>query len=315
MEETRTRDLTDGLVAYYPFDETTHNSEIYDGAQGTAGKIDGCIAFDTDSRIVVDNSVVDGLGDFTFSSWVKLSELNGEINTVFSCANIIQSNELIIYYRPDQERWSLEIQMNEYQFASDTIEDFNWHHIIVIRNNTDSRLFIDGQQIGNDLSVINNTINVDSNGFIIAQEQDNLGGGFEENNDLSGFLDEFVVYNYAIDNSKISELYNLGIGKRADECSFSDYVYYNDMDCLTDMSGNDNNGEGLNGITEIDTGYNGYGSCMKFDGSDDYIEVNDHSSLNMDYFTVSGWIKIPDLPGGDRSWITKAQFGDGGFTD
>ena len=56
-----------------------------------------------------------------------------------------------------------------------------------------------------------------------------------------------------------------------------------------DSSGNDNNGTLINSPTWT-TGQ--FGQALKFDGIDDYVEINDHNSLKPANITVSVWVNI-----------------------
>lgn len=58
---------------------------------------------------------------------------------------------------------------------------------------------------------------------------------------------------------------------------------------IYDLSGNDNNGSMTNGLTISDDGM----KSMLFDGSDDYLNVGNGSTLKLPYnVTISAWIKI-----------------------
>jgi len=70
-----------------------------------------------------------------------------------------------------------------------------------------------------------------------------------------------------------------------------------------DYSGNRNNGTltDMNTIGNATSGWNStdckFGSCLKFDGVNDYVDVGNASSLNMgtNDFTISSWIKLNKL--------------------
>ncbi len=64
-----------------------------------------------------------------------------------------------------------------------------------------------------------------------------------------------------------------------------------------DMSGNDNNGTLLNGITYSNSG----GGSMSFDGLDDYVQIADSASLRTGSVTVSVWYYIRDNPDCDAN--------------
>ncbi|MDD4531331.1 MAG: prepilin-type N-terminal cleavage/methylation domain-containing protein [Candidatus Pacebacteria bacterium] len=89
-------------------------------------------------------------------------------------------------------------------------------------------------------------------------------------------------------------------------------------------SWNGGNGGTISGFTDTTAGYgdthgSGWmsssncisGTCLKFDGSNDYINVIDNSNLDSNSITVSAWIKIGDsLPGDWGTIIAKGYQSD-----
>jgi parallel beta-helix repeat protein len=64
---------------------------------------------------------------------------------------------------------------------------------------------------------------------------------------------------------------------------------------VTDSSGNGNNGTAQNGANT--TNFSMFGRAGEFDGDDDYVEIFDSSSLQLDtYFTVEAWAYIRTFP-------------------
>ena len=66
--------------------------------------------------------------------------------------------------------------------------------------------------------------------------------------------------------------------------SLQAWITYDD---LFDKSSNSNDGTAFNGASEVS---GKFGSAISFDGIDDYIEVQDSTSLNTGQFTISTWI-------------------------
>jgi hypothetical protein len=82
-----------------------------------------------------------------------------------------------------------------------------------------------------------------------------------------------------------------------------------------DISGNGNSGSMLNGLTANSTNNLGaVGNGLSFDGIDDYIEVPTNGIFNPTSVTVSGWIKLDQLPavlGNDAPIIYADSAGSG----
>jgi len=65
-----------------------------------------------------------------------------------------------------------------------------------------------------------------------------------------------------------------------------------------DASGNGNDGTLQNMETgDWVTGHNGNGYALDFDGTNEIVEVSDHSSLNLSNMTIAFWIKGDSAPG------------------
>ncbi|MEW5761506.1 MAG: LamG-like jellyroll fold domain-containing protein, partial [Candidatus Thermoplasmatota archaeon] len=77
-----------------------------------------------------------------------------------------------------------------------------------------------------------------------------------------------------------------------------------------DSSYYSNNGN-LNGFSDPPTAYSGWsgdcklGSCLRFDGSDDYVNASNSPSLNITgVFTLSAWVKLfSDVPAGQSPMV------------
>ena len=75
----------------------------------------------------------------------------------------------------------------------------------------------------------------------------------------------------------------------------------------TDLSGNGNTGTLMNGPTYS----NSNGGSLSFDGSDDYVNISNSSSLNPSYVSVSCWVKF-DVVNINRQLIAKRNTFDQG---
>jgi len=78
-------------------------------------------------------------------------------------------------------------------------------------------------------------------------------------------------------------------------------------DNVYDLSGNGNTGSVVNAKWDADK----FGSCLSFDGSGDYVEIADDSSLDLDEdFAISVWFKAADQLRSDI--VYKGDTGAGG---
>ena len=285
-------DLTTDLVSYYKFDENAidsvgSNDITITGASNVTGKINNSYDFGVSDYGSIPYGVADGLTDFTFSFWGKIDVLNTGVdwpgNYVFSGATHIEDDEFYIGYIYDASSWALAIDETNYYFATNTsVIDLDWHHIVVIRDGTSARLYIDGSQIGSDITVASTPLDISPSGFILAQEQEFVGGGFATHQSWNGKLDEIGIWSRALTSTEVSELYNSGAG--------NSYPFI--LTCFSRIINPQpilytNNAYNFLG-TFLDSDYNsettyeysfGYNNTNSFNGSEIYIDTNQ----NLDY--------------------------------
>ena len=119
-------------------------------------------------------------------------------------------------------------------------------------------------------------------------------------NDIS-FSNENIIYNETV--TIYSEIHNIGLVNSTNvNVSFYEggVPFWNNNtvamwhmdegsgDKIYDVSLNCNDGNLIDGPTWVE---GKYGKALKFDGEDDYVYIQTPSSLRVDYYTVSVWIK------------------------
>lgn len=207
--------LTQDLIAWYRFEDgdardytSTINAEFadttaYDGIvndvtyQSTGGVTDviketksGGFTFtggNTNEYLSLDATAVNDLSDYTISLWVKNPTSN---EYYLSLANSSKDNEMIF---------------------GDSLDATAWKHCVVTRENGTGNAYVNASS--NNSFLYNNTygsdpLDVDQGGFIIGQEQDSVGGDFDSNQAHEGNIDDIRIYNRALTQSEISDIYN-----------------------------------------------------------------------------------------------------------
>ena len=98
-----------------------------------------------------------------------------------------------------------------YDFTGVDLSEDTWYHIALVREATKVRLFIDGAEQapigGIDVPVLDLTL--DPSGFIFCQDQDVLGGGFQDYQCLNGQMDNLLIYNRALTPTEVTEIYSV----------------------------------------------------------------------------------------------------------
>ena len=149
---------------------------------------------------------IDGLGDFTISFYVKINGFN-HFNNILSLANEKGFNELIVAYNNNYKRKGILITVEEdlYEFpgTETVLNDLGWHHILIVRSSTRATLLVDGSLKGSSIDVSSGLLEVDPGGFVIGQDQDALGGGFEAYQSFNGAIADLKIYKYALEYAKL----------------------------------------------------------------------------------------------------------------
>ncbi len=150
------------------------------------------------------SSVVNGLTDFTFAFFADMNELNSN-NNLISGATSLNANSFLIGYAPSSNRWEIQIGGVSNSISDSTLEDNAWHHVAFTRSGSTLALYIDGIFV-NSTSVSSTALAVDTGGFLVGQDQDTLGGGFQVNQGWGGSIDDFRIYNGALSAGQIGTL-------------------------------------------------------------------------------------------------------------
>ena len=312
---------SDGLVGYWPFngnanDESgNENNGTVNGATLTAdrfGVVNSAFFFDG----IDDNILLPDLGfsdAFTISGYINTSSLAS--NEVFR--SIIGDNDG--WTNPDIH-WGVTNELIYAKVAAQVncvcVNEFTlndclekWVHVVYSHdNNSDSKLYADGQLIG---QITDPTLQASLQ--VLA-----IGSQFNNQRFWHGALDDFAIWSRALTEEEIAELYNapscdltvdLGadtLGLCAGDSVLLDagagYNYYdwstgdNTQSIYASTTGNYSVTVGDS--VGVDNDYS-----MSFDGVDDYVELTDLSVLNQ--VTWACWIKPHSFSTGQNHFLSK----------
>lgn len=191
----------------------TDDQASYDGTAyvtpstgNTGGKICSALDFSSSSSsdyAVLNKDSLNGATDFTLSIWHKGSSNNGR--AILSGARAGEDNEILLWIQDGSTRFIAYINgAAASPITFPTIADNQWHHLVWRRSGTQSCFFTDGVQRGCN-TVQSKALVIES--LVLAQEQDNVGGGFSASQDWEGKLDEFLIFRSALSNAEIQSIY------------------------------------------------------------------------------------------------------------
>jgi len=238
-------DLNYGLVAYYPFngnanDESGHgNHGVVYGAvltEDRLGNADSAYSFDGwDDRIVVQNSPLIGFSHqpFSISVWIKADpvqyfragivskRIGIEPDVGFHLWQIGTSPEI-----PELRENTVALGLTHYDeshrlgrsgqaiFSSSKTNDSEWHHIVSTYDNNYMRIYVNGileNIIMHDSGFDNNASPLLIGSFWYSYSD---GHGGRKWCTLNGSIDELRIYNRALSDTEVFELFKEGtVGK------------------------------------------------------------------------------------------------------
>ncbi|SLM28771.1 exported hypothetical protein [Desulfamplus magnetovallimortis] len=218
-------DLKDGLVAYYPFngnanDESGNgNHGVVNGANLTEdrfGNAKSAYSFDTNNYIKIDNSSIFQFGDnaLTLCAWFKAPEgssyrciLGKQASSGGYGGFVLRVNEdgkfqFFASYCGSSRCGSLP---EHSAFSPIRIDDELFHHAVGVRLATgELKLYIDGEYVGSSLLEIPNLDINNTNPLFIGTQN------IHHDYSYKGIVDEVRIYNRALSESEIQELYREG---------------------------------------------------------------------------------------------------------
>lgn len=332
-----------GLVAEWRFDElawASNPQEVRDSSgnahhgiafnsQPTAGFL--CNAADftaagVEDYIRLDHESLNGLDDWSISVWVT-SNRNADQTILSASKSDSELNEAVMYFDGASTFWP-SVRSNPF-FDNNTritlpyaINDGNFHHLVWTRDrsNSETCLYLDSSLVGCTTHADGgNTMEVITNGLIIGQEQDVVGGDFDINQVWVGLIDELVLFDNELNAGEVLFIYdNQLAGRRwnGDDrvCpeALPPATAYWRMDETTwdgspgevsDLSGNGLNmtsysGALTNNLAPARTGDPGTCGYGQFDGSNSYLQIDHDPLLSISSnLSITLWMKPDSIPG------------------
>jgi hypothetical protein len=226
-------------ILEYRFDEcslasgVTDSAGVYDGTangstDSTAAEFQinrslNLSATGTSDYVTLDSDAVNGLNDFSISTWIKTGTSKSQ-QEIFQALGSSQNDDEIEIYLEN----STVVRMNVADrgstvSAGKTLTDDAWHHLVVTRSGSSMCLYVDGSLAnchtnggGSQISINN------SSSVIIGQEQDSFAGSFDSTQAFEGYIDEFKIYSQVLSSTHVDEIYqNESNGDNADGSSRS----------------------------------------------------------------------------------------------
>jgi len=216
-------DLNDGLVAYYPFNGNAQD-ESGNGHHGTVngatltedrfGSVNSAYYFPIGPNVIeLASATMNGINAFSLGVWLKTSASDsgaGHFNHFFSGANSNEANEFLLPITKASGSVVICIKgtCSRDTMSPTSINDDVWHYSTIVRSGSTStvKLYIDGAFDSEWNS--SPTGNLFIEGLVIGADQDCVNGCWAPNEDFNGVIDDVRIYNRALSESEIQQLYH-----------------------------------------------------------------------------------------------------------
>lgn len=208
--------ITDGLIAYYSFDNCDATDDTGGGSDGVIVGSPGCVCGVSGNALEFD-----GLNDYIL--------FLGSVNNYFDTDNLTISfyfksfgsplaqdilskrencgpdNSLSIVYTPTFN--SVAVNMDEDFTKGSEAEatlDFSncWHHVVIIRKGGKTILYLDGVWAAEDSAI--SRVDLENSAALSLANSPCIGGGV---NRFKGFIDELAIYSDDILETQAEDLY------------------------------------------------------------------------------------------------------------
>ena len=168
----------------------------------TAGEIYGAITLDgTDDRVTLDNQPITQY-PFSASLWIKTSTTPASSARIFNLTDT-DGNYWIGFNMNASGKFTVGRAGDTVASAS-TYTDGNWHHVVMVATDeTDIKLYVDGNGTAVATNAISYTVN--------DKTRLNIGGRYDDGGTSGYFfgdIDDFRLYDSALTTAEITNLYN-----------------------------------------------------------------------------------------------------------
>jgi len=183
-----------------------------------SGQINQGISFTGVDDYVDIPDMVSGLSEITISAWVKSSVADGS-SSEYIIDQTSGTPDTLQLLRTAGEAYRFRVRNDDQILASVDSAAFpntEWHHVVGKYDGTEVDLFVDGNIV-----VASNPLI----GVIETTPADNLAISNDDDlNRWNGIIDEVIIWNRALTDSEVLELYNAGVAGTAVSCAGSPAV-------------------------------------------------------------------------------------------
>lgn len=196
---------TNGLISYFNFDDNLVDQQGYaKNGVGNAifapGKIGNGLSFNgTDQQMVLSPKVPQPNDKISLAFWVNPANEGNFLMGNQDVSNLISDDFYMLLYQ-GSIHFAIEIPSQSDQGPSVNYLLNEWNHIVATFDGTEAKIYINGV-LGDSQNVSTSITGFNKN--IILGRQDQV------QNYWQGLIDELYIYNRALTQAEVTQLYNL----------------------------------------------------------------------------------------------------------
>jgi hypothetical protein len=208
--------ISAGLVAFYPFDETSgtsandasgngHTATLSGGATFASGLQDNAVSLSGSNQYVsLPSGIVSGLSSFSICTWVKLSTAPPQWARIFDFGTGTNTYMFLTPNSGAGTRFSITTSGNgqEQQINAPALTTGTWRHVAVTRTGNTGTLYVDGAEVAQNTAMTLSPMSLGTT------TQNWLGRSqFPVDPYLSAQIDNFRIYDRALSAAEVQTIY------------------------------------------------------------------------------------------------------------
>ncbi|XP_035253354.1 pentraxin-4-like [Anguilla anguilla] len=181
---------------------------------GTTCNVKSSLTFpsaSTHNYVTFKKGFATGVHELSVCTWLRVGAGAGYIGTLLSYATEDNDNKLVLYGRNSTRRGSLDFVIGDPVYRELPVEgmlDGNWHHLCVVWSSIEGRFWhYTDRRLTSTGSRFRKGYEIPAGGAVVlGQEQDAVGGGFDEAEAFVGSLAGFAAWDRALSPGEVSEV-------------------------------------------------------------------------------------------------------------
>ncbi len=208
--------LTKGLAGYWKFNENSgttitdssmnnHNGSLIGSPQWVVGHNSSGILLNNQTKDYINLGSADfGLtNELTLSAWVKTKGDTGVEQVLFRRGQYVNPFSLALERNNMPINGCIRTNSSFYANSSTRIKANEWHQIVMTYQSGALVIYLDGKEVARN----NNPIGNLNFGYGVSETYIGAGPGSEANGFFNGVIDEFRIYNRALNPAEVDYLY------------------------------------------------------------------------------------------------------------